>query len=79
MEERGMQDREALVEGGLVTIGQAEDFTALSKSKLYDLMSGGELPFMKIGASRRIPRRALVALVAKHLVLPRDRETASEE
>jgi len=70
MEERGMPDREALVKGGLVTIGQAEDLTGLSKSKLYGLMSGGELPFTKIGASRRIPRRALVGHGGKTLGLP---------
>ena len=70
MDESGIQGRRALVEEGLLTIGQAEIFAGLSRSMLYCLMSKGELPFVKIGACRRIPRSALVALAAKHLVLP---------
>ena len=35
MNERGIQGRRALVEGGLMTIGQAETFAGLSKSMLY--------------------------------------------
>jgi len=72
MEKTGMEVCENLVTDGLLRISQAEGFTGLGKSKLYALMSSGELPYVKIGVSRRIPRRALVALAAKHVVLPRD-------
>jgi len=73
------QASEGLVADGLATMAEAERFTGLGKSKLYRLMSEGELPSVKIGASRRIPRRALVALAARHLVLPGDRQPASKE
>ena len=55
----------ALVEDGLVTVSEAAAFLRLSRSNLYLLMERGELPFVKIGRSRRIPRRALVQLAAR--------------
>ena len=54
----------ALVEDGLVTVSEAASFLRLSRSSLYVLMERGELAFVKIGRSRRIPRRALIALAA---------------
>jgi len=53
---------------GLDRFVDAERFTRLSRSKLYELMNEGVLPFVKIGRCRRIPHRALVDLVAKHMV-----------
>jgi len=76
MEESGVRSRRALVERGLLTIGQAEACAGLSKSMLYDPMSNGELPFVEIGPRRRIPRSALLALAARHLVLQREQEAA---
>lgn len=62
-------DRLELVRDGLLTVRQAEDLTGLKKSKLYDLMNCGELTYAKIGAARRIPRKALFELLAKSLVI----------
>lgn len=59
---------ENLVEDGLLTLAQAEGFSGLGRSKLYALMKAGELPSVKIGVSRRIPRKALVALAARSVV-----------
>jgi excisionase family DNA binding protein len=56
-----------LVEDGLVTVAQAAEFLSLSRATVYTLMDRGELPFAKIGRSRRIPRRAVVELAAQHL------------
>jgi len=56
-----------LCEGGLDRIRDAEDFTRLSRSKLYALMKAGELPYVTIGRCRRIPHRALIDLVARNL------------
>ena len=55
----------ALVEDGLVKVPEAAAFLRLSRSNLYAMMERGELPFVKIGRSRRIPRRALVQLAAR--------------
>ena len=57
----------ALVEDGLVKVSEAADFLRLSRSTLYTLMDQGELPFVKLGRSRRIPRRALVQLATRGL------------
>ncbi len=61
-----------LVSDGLDKIADAARFLGLSVSQLYALMQRGDLPFVKIGRSRRIPHRALVELAAQHLVDRRD-------
>jgi len=61
------QDRTDLVTDGLVTVQEAAEFLSISRSKLYELMDKGELIFVKIGRSRRIPRRALIDLAARGL------------
>jgi excisionase family DNA binding protein len=53
---------------GLVRVSEATRFLAVSRSKVYELMDAGQLPFVKLGRSRRIPRQALVELVRRHLV-----------
>ena len=62
-------DKLELVADGAVTIREAEALTSLKRSKLYTLMNSGELPYMCFGSrARRIPRRALVELMASALV-----------
>ncbi len=60
--------KEKLVVDGLVRLAEAQKFTSLSRSKLYALMQRGELPYVQLGRARRIPRRALVELAARHLI-----------
>ena len=57
----------ALVEDGLMKVAAAAAFLSLSRATLYTLMNRGELPFVKIGRSRRIPKRAVVELAARGL------------
>jgi len=57
-----------LLSEGLLDVREAENFSGLKKSKLYNLMQTGELAYVKIGSARRIPRKALVNLMAKNLV-----------
>ena len=57
-----------LVAAGLVTVREAASFLGISVAGLYALMARGELPFVKLGRARRIPRRALVELAARNLV-----------
>jgi len=61
-----------VVEDGLMSVKQAASFLGLSVATVYSLMGRGELPFCKIGKSRRVPRRALVELAAAHLIDRRD-------
>ncbi|HHV54954.1 MAG TPA: helix-turn-helix domain-containing protein [Firmicutes bacterium] len=65
-------DREGVVADGLVSVREAERFLSIKKSKLYQLMDRGDLPYVKLGAARRIPRRALVSWAARHLIIHQD-------
>ncbi len=62
-----MEREEELVADGLVRIAEAERFSGLSRSKLYELMEAGELAYVKLGRARRIPRRVLIELAARNL------------
>ena len=57
-----------LVKDGAMTIEEAMGFSGLGRSFLYEQMKAGRLPFVKVGAARRIPRRALQQFLAEHLV-----------
>jgi excisionase family DNA binding protein len=69
------QHRDLLGEG-LVTVKEAGRFLGLSVASVYNLMSRGELPYVKLGRSRRIPRVALVQLAARNLVGRREDKPA---
>ncbi len=56
-----------LVADGLLTVREAADFLRISRSRLYELMDRGELIYLKLGRSRRIPRRAVIELAARGL------------
>ncbi len=55
-----MDSAEGLNVDGLCSVGEACKFLAVGRSTLYGAMDRGELPYVKIGKARRIPRRALV-------------------
>jgi len=65
--ERNSNEREALCRDGLMAVKEAAGFLGLSRSKLYELMDNGQLPYVKIGRSRRVPRQAVVELAARGL------------
>jgi excisionase family DNA binding protein len=57
------------VEEGFVGIAEAATFLKLSRSKVYLLMDGGELPYAKFGKARRIPKRALREFAERSMVV----------
>ncbi len=61
-------NRIEMVSNGLVTITEACRFLSIGKSKLYELMQSEDLPYVRIGGVRRLPRRALAEWVAERLV-----------
>lgn len=61
-------DLQNLVGGGLMTVSEASQFSAQSKSSLYLAMDNGVLPYVKLGRSRRIPRRALIKYLTQNLI-----------
>jgi excisionase family DNA binding protein len=65
-----------MVEDGLVTVKQASEFLNISIAGVYAAMGRGELAYVKLGRSRRVPRRALAELAAKNLVVRDQRHPA---
>jgi excisionase family DNA binding protein len=63
-----------MIEDGAFAIPEAQRFSTLSRATLYNLMESGELPYLKIGRRRAIPRRALLELMSRGLV---DRRSAA--
>ena len=57
--------REALVAEGLMRVADVARFLGLSRASVYQLMAGGDLPWVKLGRARRVPRRAVVDLAAR--------------
>lgn len=49
----------------LLTVEQAEEATAICRSKLYEFMAAGTLRSVKIGRSRRIARVDLESFVER--------------
>lgn len=57
-----LKRNQELFEEGLVSVKEAAQFLALSRSTLYELMERGALIYTKLGRARRIPKRALIQL-----------------
>ncbi len=54
----------------LLTVPEAAAALAISRSKLYELLTAGTLPSVRIDGSRRIPVAALDAYIAALLPGP---------
>lgn len=52
---------------GSFGIEEARKFSGLGRTALYEAMCRGELPYVKAGARRLIPRRALIEWLARGL------------
>lgn len=61
-------DNEDLLSDGLARVPEATRFLGLGRSKLYELMDAGELPYCKFGKARRIPWRAVRNLAAESII-----------
>jgi excisionase family DNA binding protein len=57
-----------LMAKGTVTIAQAVKDYGIGRSRIYELMMDGELPYSQIGARRLIPRVAIEKLIAENLI-----------
>lgn len=54
----------------LLTVEEAADALAISRTSLYVLLGKGEIPVVHIGRSVRVPVDALSAYVARLTVVP---------
>lgn len=50
----------------LLRVDEAARLLSLGRTKVYELMSAGVLPFVKCGTARRIPLAALTQWVEAH-------------
>jgi excisionase family DNA binding protein len=50
---------------GLLTVTNAAKLLSLSRATLYQLMDSGQLPYVKIGGSRRIKKAEVLALIGR--------------
>lgn len=64
--QRGVADRVGTPM--LATVLEAANYLTVSRSKVYQMMDAGLLPWVKLGASRRIRWADLEKLVADNLV-----------
>ncbi len=64
-----MSEKERLIQEGLLNVREVEAIAGVKKSKIYELMSSGELPYVKIGSARRIPKRGLLDYLSANLVI----------
>lgn len=58
---------ELLADGSVTVAGAKREF-GLGRTRLYEWMGRGELPYSQVGAMRLIPRVALQRLIAAGLV-----------
>ncbi|HEX4606733.1 MAG TPA: helix-turn-helix domain-containing protein [Urbifossiella sp.] len=61
--------REDLAADGAVSVAEACVFLGLGVTEMYAMMGRGELPYAKLGRRRLIPRKALVALLLRHMTV----------
>lgn len=67
MKTETLQERESLAGDRLCKIDEAANYLAISRASLYEILSRGEIASVKIGRSRRVPLRALIAFAAAHI------------
>jgi excisionase family DNA binding protein len=56
-----------IISQGLMTLDEVADFLSLTRQSVYNMIERGDLPSLKLGAARRIPRSALFALVERKM------------
>jgi excisionase family DNA binding protein len=54
---------------GLRPVREVAAFLALSRSKVYQLMETGELPYVKLGKSRRVRWEDVLKLVEANTIM----------
>lgn len=53
---------------GLQPVRAVAEFLAISRSKVYQMMETGELPYVKLGKSRRVRWSDVISLVDQNVV-----------
>lgn len=64
---------------GTFGIEEAQRFSGMGRTFLYGAMDRGDLVYTKAGRRRLIPKRALIALLARNLTVGDDRQLGATE
>ena len=64
-----MDDANDKLDSGLQPVNKVAKVLSLSRSKVYALMEAGELPYVKLGKSRRVRWADVLELVARNRVV----------
>jgi excisionase family DNA binding protein len=62
------EQKQAVVDDGLVTIQRVAEFLGVGRTTVYQLIGSGELPTCKIGKCTRIPLGSVKSFAARSLV-----------
>lgn len=54
----------------LLRVSEAASMLAVSRSKMYELIAEGEIPYVKLGSAIRIPSEPLVSWIAQNTSSP---------
>ena len=63
-----MTPQQLLVSDGVMDVRAAASLLGISRSKVYEIMRDGGLPFIILSRRRLIPKRAVIDLLVKHLI-----------
>jgi excisionase family DNA binding protein len=74
-----MQSATEMLAEGALGMEEARRFSGMGRTFLYAAMDRGDLPYTKVGRRRLIPRRALIAFLARNLTARDDRWSAAGE
>ena len=58
-----------IVSYGLDRIPDVARFLGISRSQVYAFMAHGDLPYVKLNKSRRVPRKAMLEFARKNLIV----------
>lgn len=61
----------------VLTVAEAGEMLGISRAFAYELVARGELPVIKLGRRRLVPRKALLALIEAEFVPPAADPTAT--
>lgn len=57
------------------TIKEASEMLGISKSRLYEMVQFGEIPYMKIGGKILLPKKEFESWLQSKIVLPQKKQS----
>ena len=65
-----------LMAEGLLDVKEAASFLRICRSKVYQLMDRQDLPYVKLGKARRIPKVAVKRYVEERMIVASEAEAS---